>query len=82
MRTLEILIPITLAFFILWPLSTGRKQSRLVTCLPVLAALFIGLHLLIEGYRWQMIALYALTGIILLTALPALFKSVKGTFKR
>ena len=57
MRQLEILIPITLATYILWPFFTGRENPRLVTTLPVLATAFVFAHLLIEGYRWQMIPL-------------------------
>jgi len=82
MRTLEILIPVTLAVYLLWPFFTGRKYPRLVAFLPLLATLMIGTHLLTEGYRWQMIPLYALTGIILLIAIPKLFRSEAGTFKR
>lgn len=82
MRPLEILIPVTLVFYILWPFFTGRENPRLVSLLPILAAGLIGAHLLIEGYRWQMIPVYALTGIILLTALPELFRPATGEFKR
>ena len=82
MRPFEILIPITLATYILWPFFTGRENPRLVTTLPILATALICAHLLIEGYRWQMIPLYALTGIILLTATPKLFQSAMGAFKR
>lgn len=82
MRPLEILIPATLVIYILWPFFTGRENPHLVTFLPTLAAALIGTHLLVEGYRWQMIPLYALTGIILLTALPELFRPATGEFKR
>jgi len=82
MRTFEILIPLTLAVYLLWPLFTGRKHPRLVANLPLLIAGLIGAHLLTEGYRWQMIPLYALTGIILLTAIPKFFQSATGIFKR
>ena len=82
MRLLEILIPVTLIIYILWPFFTGRENPRLVTLLPILAAALIGTHLLVEGYRWQMIPLYALTGIILLTALPELFRPATGEFRR
>ncbi len=82
MRTFEILIPVTLGIYILWPFFTGRKNPRLFTWLPVLAAALIGAHLLIEGYRWQMIPLYVLTGVILLTAIPKLFQPATGEFKR
>ena len=82
MRPLEILIPVTLALYILWPFFTGRENPRLVTLIPILTAALIGAHLLIEGYRWQMIPLYALAGIILLTALPELSRPATGEFRR
>jgi hypothetical protein len=82
MRTFEILIPITLAVYLFWPFLTGRKYPRLVTWLPVLIAALIGAHLLFEGYRWQMIPLYVLTGITLLAAASKLFQLTTSAFKR
>ena len=57
MRPIEILIPITLAIYVLWSLITGRANPRPVNLLPFLAVVLIGLHLLVEGYRWQMLPL-------------------------
>ena len=82
MRPLEIAIPLTLTIYVLWPFITGRENPRLVTLIPILTVAMIGVHLLVEGYRWQMVPLYTLTGIILLTALPELFQPVTGQFKR
>lgn len=82
MRLIEILVPIALAIYLLWPFFTGRENPRLINLLPLLTAVLVGFHLWIEGYRWQMLPLYVLTGIILLTALPEVFQPVKGEFKR
>jgi predicted dienelactone hydrolase len=82
MRPIEILIPITLAIYVLWPLITGRANPRPVNLLPFLAVVLIGLHLLVEGYRWQMLPLYALTGLMILSAFPHLAQAATGEFNR
>ncbi|GAB4424158.1 MAG: carboxylic ester hydrolase [Anaerolineales bacterium] len=82
MRTLEILIPILLTIYVLFPLITGKSRPRPVTSLPLLAMLLGLLHLLFEGYRWQMIPLYTLTGTLTFTAIPTLLKNTNSAFKR
>jgi len=82
MRPLEFLIPLTLAIYLLLPLFTGRGNPRSISFLPVLALALTGVHLLVERYRWQMIPLYALTGVIMLAAIPGFFQPATGEFKR
>jgi predicted dienelactone hydrolase len=82
MRPVEILTPTTLTVYILWPLIIGRANPRPVDFLPLLPIVLIGLHLLVEGYRWQMLPLYVLTGIIVLTTLPHLPQTATGEFNR
>ena len=82
MRPLEGLTAFFLAIYILWPFFTGRRNPHLIILLPVLATALIGAHLLVEGYRWQMIPLYVLTVFILLTAIPKLFQPATGEFMR
>lgn len=82
MRPFEILIPLILAIYLIWPFFTRRINLRPVHFLPLLAAGLIGIHLLLEGYRWQMIPLYIMTGILLLASLPALFRAGTSEFKR
>jgi dienelactone hydrolase len=82
MRPFEILIPVTLGIYLLWPFLTGRVNAYPFNFLPLLAAVLVGTHLLFEGYRWQMIPLYILTGILLLAALPTLFHSEMREFNR
>ena len=65
MRAFEIVIPILLAAFLLW----RSPRPVWIRLFPGFALLAIVIHLLIEGYRWQMIPLYVLTLVIALSAL-------------
>jgi predicted dienelactone hydrolase len=65
MRPLEITIPILLAIHILW----RRPRPSWVQLLPALTMLIILIHIVVEGYRWQMIPLYILTGLLALNGL-------------
>ena len=53
MRPLEILTPIILAIYLLWPI-TGRKRPPAIGILPAFALVIIAAHANIEGMRWQM----------------------------
>jgi hypothetical protein len=57
MRPLEILIPILLLPPFLW----RRAGPLWIRLLPAFAFIITFIHLIIEGYRWQMIPLYVLT---------------------
>jgi predicted dienelactone hydrolase len=82
MRPFEISIPLTLMVYLLWPFLTGRTNTRPPNFLPLLAAVLMGAHLFFEGYRWQMLPLYVLTGILLLVSLPALIHARMAEFHR
>ena len=56
MRPFEILIPILLALPVIW----RRPRPFWIRMLPALTFIASVLHLIIEGYRWQMIPLYVL----------------------
>lgn len=71
MRPLEIIIPLLLAIYILWPLVTRRAPIKL---LPPLALLLNLAHFALEGYRWQMIPIYVFTTAIAILGFPTLFK--------
>lgn len=60
MRTLEILTPILLAVHLLW----RAPRPMPIRFLPVAALALLLIHFATEGYRWQMIPLYALTVIL------------------
>lgn len=62
MRPLEFIIPLLLALYLLVP----RPRSFIIRILPTGALLLTIIHFFIEGYRWQMIPIYALT--LILTA--------------
>ena len=57
MRPLEITFPLLLGCYALWP----HPRPFLIRCLPLLALAVTLIHFFIEGYRWQMAPLYALT---------------------
>jgi hypothetical protein len=65
MRPLEIVIPIVLALYLLW----HHPRPRVVRLLPSAALVLTLLHLLLEGYRWQMIPLYLLTAALTVSSL-------------
>ena len=65
MRPLEILIPILLVIYLLW----SRPRPFWIQLLPVFAFAAVLVHLLLEGYRWQMIPLYLLAFLIAVGAL-------------
>lgn len=72
MRPLEIILPILLAAYLLWPFFAPRP--RVVKALPTISLLLIGLHLLTEGWRWQMIPMYVLLSAVFLASLPAFLR--------
>jgi hypothetical protein len=57
MRLLEFMIPILLGIPLLW----RHPHPVWIRFLPAFAILMTAVHLMIEGYRWQMIPLYLLT---------------------
>lgn len=67
MRPLEILLILILAVYFGWPLLP-LKRPRWLDILPLAALLVSILHILVEGYRWQMFPLYALVGVALVLA--------------
>ncbi len=68
MRPLEILLAALLLPIILWPVLARRPLTRLLAWLPLAAGLVLPLQLALEGYRWQMLPLYALTLISILAS--------------
>jgi predicted dienelactone hydrolase len=69
MRPLEIITPIILAIYVLWPV-TGRNRPPAVGILPAFALIILATHTRIEGMRWQMYPLYAFAVLTLLVSLP------------
>ncbi|MEJ5223945.1 MAG: hypothetical protein WHV44_05765, partial [Anaerolineales bacterium] len=75
MRPLEIFIPLILTVYLLWPLVTGRRRPQAVGILPAFALVVTGSHANVEGLRWQMYPLYALSVIFFFASLPAFMKA-------
>jgi hypothetical protein len=73
MRPLEITIPILLTVYLIWP----QPRLRVIRLLPLAALLVTVFHLVLEGYRWQMIPLYTLTALLTITA-GLRFRSAAG----
>jgi predicted dienelactone hydrolase len=65
MRPLEIFIPMLLSTYLLWQ----HPRPYIVRFIPLLTLILILIHLGIEGYRWQMIPIYGLTAILVITSL-------------
>lgn len=65
MRFLESLIPLMLAIYLIW----FHPRPRTVRLLPAAALTLIPIHIALEGYRWQMLPIYALTGLLTLSSL-------------
>jgi predicted dienelactone hydrolase len=71
MRPLEIVIPILLVVYLLWP----HARPMIVRFAPAAALIITLAHFTLEGYRWQMIPLYALT--LILTVLSFFMSDIK-----
>lgn len=73
MRPLEITIPLLLAFYLLW----RHPRPLAIRLLPVLALTLTLIHFFIEGYRWQMAPLYALTFLLGISSLIKISKQAE-----
>ena len=78
MRPLEIVAPIILAIYILWPLI-GKKRPAAIGILPTFALIVLATHASIEGMRWQMVALYMFSVAALLMSIPPFLRTSAGT---
>lgn len=65
MRPLEITVPSLLTIYLLW----SHPRPLVVRLIPAVALLLIVIHLFTEGYRWQMLPIYVLTAILLISSL-------------
>ena len=64
MRPIEALILLAILFSLLAYLFPINRRPRWISLLPALAALLVVIHLVVEGYRWQMVPAYALAAAI------------------
>ncbi|NWF65318.1 MAG: hypothetical protein HXY38_13550 [Chloroflexi bacterium] len=65
MRPFEIIIPALLAIYLLWK----HPRPTWVRFFPACALIVSLAHFSVEGYRWQMIPLYVLTGLLGISSL-------------
>ena len=65
MRPLEITLPVFLVLYLIWP----HPRPQFIRFAPALALVFMFIHLGAEGYRWQMIPLYVLTALLVISSL-------------
>jgi predicted dienelactone hydrolase len=69
MRFYEIVLLLLDLAVLLGPLLPTRVHTARINVLPWMAFLVMGVHLVFEGYRWQMVLAYALTVLLLLLSL-------------
>lgn len=77
MRPLEILLSIVLATRLAYP-PTERKRPAAIVLLSAFALVVVLAHAIFEGTRWQMIPLYALVLVTLLSGIAAARKTQTG----
>jgi hypothetical protein len=73
MRILEVLILITLFLSMARYLLQTQRRPRWMDWLPVLALVLVGVHLVVDGYRWAMAPAYLLAGGCFLASLQTLW---------
>ena len=78
MRFLEILMAGITGLTLAGWLCLRWRLPGIVHLLPLTAVLIVPLHLLIDGYRWQMVPLYTLSGILFVFSLMVIL-SPPGT---
>jgi predicted dienelactone hydrolase len=66
MRPIEALVLLAILFSLLADLVSGSRRPRWSSRLPALAALLVAIHLVVEGYRWQMVPAYILGAFLVL----------------
>jgi predicted dienelactone hydrolase len=75
MRLFEILVLLAILPTLLWPIFIGREKPRWIALLSLLTILFAIIHLIVEGYRWQMVPAYTLACIVFIMNLRRLLGS-------
>lgn len=65
MRPFEIIVPVLLTIYLIW----RHPRPFGIRLLPAFGLLLTLIHFAVEGYRWQMVPIYALTALLGLSAL-------------
>ncbi|HUE97818.1 MAG TPA: hypothetical protein VMN99_01110 [Anaerolineales bacterium] len=74
MRPLEITIPLLFTLYLIW----RHPRPPVIRLLPVAALALTLVHFALEGYRWQMIPLYMLTGLLTISSLMKIRSATDG----
>ena len=82
MRIFEILILLSLLLGLSGFFYQAAKRPRWLRIQPLLATVFVTIHALIEGMRWQLIPSYVLTAILCLVYLKGIASLVNSTHSR
>lgn len=82
MRTIEILILVTLFVRLVGYSFPSIRRSFWINLLPSLAALLIVIHLIVEKYRWQMIPVYGATFLLFVLSVPRIKKELQPAGKK
>lgn len=81
MRSLEIFLLIALALTLVTSFIPWSKRPGWLRFLPAFPAIVLLLQVFVEGYRWQMIPAYALSGIVFLAGLPTMIRGHRSNGK-
>ena len=77
MRFFEILLLFALFVSVIGFFIPRKKRPGFLIFLPGVAALFALVHIVVEGYRFQMVFAYILTGILLLISVFQIKRKTK-----
>lgn len=65
MRPFEIITPLLLAVYLLW----AHPRPAYIRFFPLASLIILLIHIIIEGHRWQMIPIYVVTALVIVTSL-------------
>ncbi len=74
MRPFEIALLVASIPLLLRPFLPIRNRPRWVGLMLALLTLLTAMHLVFEGYRWQMVPAYTFTGLLLVLTVPSVFR--------
>jgi predicted dienelactone hydrolase len=80
MRPLEILVTGALLVALVGRLIPGIRNRRTITLMPLVAGLLIPVQMAIEGCRWQMVPMYAISGVFFMVSLLPAYRRSDGKF--
>ena len=82
MRAFEVLILLTLFLRLAAGSFPPVKRSRWIDLLPILTLLLVGIHLVLEKHRWQMLPAYGLVLLLFLLSMRGIRRRERSADKR